>query len=286
MGLYFFHLNFSLEAPFHARFPFIFEDHPVPGMGCLISSRAAGDMVYSAGDRNPRREAFFRSLGAEPAAVYACTQRHSRDVLAVDRNSPNSGPPGDGLVSRDFRVALSVTVADCLPVFLYDTRGGGDAPGGGFALVHSGWRGTGIVLEALRLMAGHTRPGDIAAVLGPCIRGCWYRVDEGRAREFEAEFGGPGGAYPLGPVIRPVHRDSREPGFYLNLQAANVRLLTNAGVRNIAVCEDCTFTDERLGSFRREGKGYTRMAAVLGQCAAPESPGSHTPLPPGGAKEG
>jgi copper oxidase (laccase) domain-containing protein len=35
-------------------------------------------------------------------------------------------------------------------------------------------------------------------------------------------------------------------------------------VRHIGYCEDCTFSDSRLGSFRREGKDYTRMAALLG----------------------
>jgi copper oxidase (laccase) domain-containing protein len=56
----------------------------------------------------------------------------------------------------------------------------------------------------------------------------------------------------------------REPQFFIDLQAANARLLANAGVRNIAVCRDCTCGDERFGSFRREGAGYTRMAAALG----------------------
>jgi YfiH family protein len=168
------------------------------------------------------------------------------------------------MVSRDRAAYLSVTVADCLPVFLYDTEGGG------FGLVHSGWRGTGIVLAALRLMTErwNARPEAVAAVLGPCIQGCCYRVDEERARAFEDEFGGPGGVYPLGPVVR---REGADP--YLDLPAANARLLAGAGVRNIAVCEDCTYTDERLGSFRREGAGknpkdpsaYTRMAAVLGR---------------------
>jgi copper oxidase (laccase) domain-containing protein len=93
-------------------------------------------------------------------------------------------------------------------------------------------------------------------------------VDEERARAFEGEFGGPDGEYPLGGVVREWEPDRRGGGttksFSLNLQAANARLLANAGVRNIAYCENCTYTDARLGSFRREGAGYTRMAAVMG----------------------
>jgi copper oxidase (laccase) domain-containing protein len=140
-------------------------------------------------------------------------------------------------------------------VFLYDTETGA------YALLHSGWKGTGIVLNALSMMTRlwGTRPAGLAALLGPCIRPCCYRVDEGRAALFEAEFGGSSGAYPLGPVVR---RSAEGPA--LDLQAANARLLSGAGVRNLSYCVDCTFTDPRLGSFRREGPAYTRMLALLG----------------------
>jgi copper oxidase (laccase) domain-containing protein len=146
-------------------------------------------------------------------------------------------------------------------VYLFDTESGA------FGLLHSGWKGTGIALKALTLMRErwNTRAEAVTAILGPCIGSCCYRVDEERARAFEDEFGGPGGAYPLGPVVirRPrAHSGPAEP--FLDLQAANARLLAGAGVRNLAVCRDCTVTEKRLGSFRREGKDYTRMAALIG----------------------
>jgi YfiH family protein len=182
-------------------------------------------------------------------------QIHSRTVLAVEGRSPER-PEADGMVSRDREIALAVTVADCLPVFLYDTASGASA------LLHSGWKGTGIVLNALSLMAERwgTRPEVVAALLGPCIHPCCYQVDEERAALFEAEFGGAAGDYPLGPVVK---RNGNRPA--LDLQAANARLLVNAGVGNIAYCGNCTVLDERLWSFRREGpSNYTRMLAVMG----------------------
>jgi YfiH family protein len=265
MNLTFFRLDFS-SSPECARFPFVFDGKAVSGVAGLVSSRAAGSMGYAEGESSPGRLAFFRALGLDAARVYACTQVHSRDVREVERSTPNTGPRADGLASRDRGIVLSVTVADCLPVFLYDcgSDGGSSAGNGGLALVHSGWKGTGIALGALRLMAERwrTRPEEVAAILGPCIRRCCYRVDEERGRIFEAEFGGAGsaGEFPLGPVV------SRSDGaVFLDLQAANARLLAQAGVRNIAVCEDCTFTDERLGSFRREGpEAYTKMTALAG----------------------
>jgi YfiH family protein len=266
MNLTFFRLDFS-SSPDCAWFPFVFEGKAVPGVAGLVSSRAAGNMWYSEGENSPGRLAFFRALGLDAARVYACTQVHSRDVREVRRSVSNTGPRADGLMSRDRGIVLSVTVADCLPVFLYDCgsgSGGSPAGTGGLALVHSGWKGTGIALDALRLMAErwHTRPEEVAAILGPCIRRCCYRVDEERGRIFEAEFGGAGlaGEFPLGPVV--LRSDG---AVFLDLQAANARLLAQAGVRNIAVCEDCTFTDERLGSFRREGaEVYTKMTALAG----------------------
>ncbi|MDR0710494.1 MAG: polyphenol oxidase family protein [Spirochaetaceae bacterium] len=268
MNISFFSLDFPDEDPVFARFPFVYEGAELSCPVCAVSSRFAGDMGRVPGQDNPAREKFFRALGLDPALVFSVTQVHSRTVTAVDRQSAKAGPEADGLVSGDRALSLAVTVADCLPVFLYDAGGGDDAGGGAFALVHSGWRGTGIVLEALRLMRErrHTRPEAVAAVLGPCIQGCCYRVDEARARAFEAEFGGSGGAFPLGPVTIERAGLPGGPGFFLNLQAANAWLLANAGVRNIAVCRDCTFTDERLGSFRRQGPAsYTRMLAVLQQ---------------------
>jgi YfiH family protein len=262
--IYPFNLEFSAGGggrPFFASFPFMMKGAPVGGISCGISSRFAGDMVYS--KQNPARLALFSALGLDPERVFGFKQIHSREVLAVEKRNPPESE-ADGMVSADRETALCVTVADCLPVYLLDTESGA------FGLLHSGWRGTGIVLRALELMRRRWRtgPAAVAAVLGPCIDSCCYRVDEERAAAFENEFG----AVPAGlsaedaASLKPVTRREQGPGgvsCYLDLKAANIRLLAGAGVRNIAVCGDCTFTDERLGSFRREGARYTRMAAMI-----------------------
>ncbi|MDR0629148.1 MAG: polyphenol oxidase family protein [Treponema sp.] len=251
--LYPFHLVFERETV--AFFPFIMDGAALTLKGrplaCAISSRAAGTMRLQAPEGSLHRHRLYRSLGLDPMQVFTCTQVHSQEVLVLEPESLREGPQADGMISGDPQGCLAITVADCLPVYLYDTESGG------FGLVHSGWKGTGIALKALQLMEArwHTRPEAVAAVLGPCIGACCYRVDAERARAFDHEFGGPLGAYPLGPVVK---------GAALDLQAANARLLVNAGVRHIAWCRDCTFTDERLGSFRREGPSYTAMAALVG----------------------
>jgi YfiH family protein len=285
VSVYPFRLQFDAGA---ARFPFMFEGAPADASfpSCVLSARSAGDMKFDPAAygrvperiHGPARERFFRSRGIDSERVYSLIQVHSRDVYSIgnpasagnsvstgesvsgprDRPSPVAfARQGDGMVSFCRDVFLAVTVADCLSVFLLDTENRF------FAALHSGWKGTGIVRAALDIMkkAG-TRPEAAAAVLGPCIRSCCYKVDEGRADDFEKEFGGSAG--PLGDVVF-----RGDDGPYINLQAANARLLAAAGVRHIAVCEDCTYTDERLGSYRREGpSAYTRMAAVAGPFGA------------------
>ena len=243
-----FKLDFKNDCrglPLYASLPFptAQEETMQAGMSCWISSSFAGDMKYEAGNQN--RLTLFKELKFNPDSVFGLQQIHSRSVLVVDRNNP-PGEKADGMVTRDHSITLSVTVADCLPVFLHDVKTGA------FGLVHSGWKGTGIAVAAINLMkeSWGTEAGDVAAVLGPCIDSCCYKVDAQRAEVFAKEFGE--------DCVRVNSGD-----FYLDLKGANVKLLADAGVRNITVCADCTFTDERLGSFRRQGEQFTRMIALL-----------------------
>ena len=272
-ALYPFTLNFKGNC---ACFSFIFEGKPValtgnnPAPSCLVSHREAGDMVFRLPGKN--RNAFFRAQGIPPEKVYGLFQVHSHNVYTLGEPGHDPAfsallpPPevfaqkGDGIVSFAPSAFLAVTAADCLPVFLLDTENGF------FAALHSGWKGTGIVVKALEIMKTRgSRPEAIAAVLGPCIQSCCYKVDEERAKHFKAEFGEDflnkkPAEYPLGGVVR-----QKKSGWFINLPAANARLLAAGGVRHIAHCTDCTFTDTRLGSFRREGaEAFTRMIAIAG----------------------
>ena len=247
--IYPFNLEFANDSsgnPYYALFPFLFNDHPVDGFFACVSSRLSGDMKR--GERNQNRIDLWRGLGLSPDKVIGVNQTHSRNVIVVDReNPPPPDAEADGLLTLDREIALSVTVADCLPVFLLDTKSGA------FGVAHSGWKGTGIAARAVNLARKHwgAKSLDMAAILGPCICAGCYKVDKERALFFEKNFG-------------EESARKTEDGFFLDLKAANVKLLEEAGVRNIAVCGDCSFEDTRLGSFRREGNQFTRMAALTG----------------------
>jgi YfiH family protein len=215
-----------------------------------LSLARAGDMSLARRHDAPHRAAFFHAARIPTDRVFGLHQVHSKSVLVIDRQDPESlaDVDADGLVTSRGDVFLTVTVADCLPIFLVDQASGA------FGLVHSGWKGTGIVVEALHLMAEAfgTRAPDVCAAIGPGIGSCCYTVPPERHEIFRAQFG--------------EHAAVRGPAgdYRLDLKAANVRLMESAGVTRIAVAADCTSCSPALGSFRREGQGFRRMLAFIG----------------------
>ncbi len=227
----------------------------------ILSFASAGDMKYGHPASAANRERFLFRAGLEPADVLGLDLVHSRTVLFPARGEDPAdlarGSEGaDGMILRDrFAVArdagpraASVTVADCMPIWLFDRDSGA------YGILHSGWRGTGILAVALRSLTERyrSRPASIALVLGPAIGVCCYEVPEERARRFSAEFG-------PGSVRR------RGSSSFLDLRTANVSIAEAFGVGHVLSIESCTSCDERLGSYRRQGgAAFTRMLAVCG----------------------
>ena len=137
-----------------------------------------------------------------------------------------------------------VTVADCVPIYFYDSRNGV------FGVAHSGWKGTGIAGEAVALMKKNygSDPRDILFAIGPHIHDCCYTVDKERAQYFIDNFGS--------GCVRELSQCQEPPqGQYaLSLLKANLNVLEAAGVleENIVAAKNCTACDARFGSFRRE----------------------------------
>jgi polyphenol oxidase len=199
------------------------------------------------------RERFLLGVGIDPVNARGIELSHTRNVIALSPNDDASAlvraaGGADGILAEDPSLAATVTVADCMPIWILD-RGSGT-----FGVLHSGWRGTGIVVRAVEaLVRRGARPSSIAVVLGPAIGSCCYAVSEDRASEYAAEFG----------AAAAVRRDG---SWFLDLRSANVALAERAGVGHLLSIEACTSCDGRLGSFRRQGaSSFTRMLAVCGR---------------------
>jgi len=233
----------------------------------VMSLAAAGDMGFGDDGNRGRRNQWLRSAGFNPDQAAAIDLVHSRTVLETNSLQDVFDPRGirreaDGLVTAgqplatrgtgtqaDKRIdSLVITVADCMPIFLFDQGSGA------FGLLHSGWKGTGILTEAVSLMrhAYGTRPADLAVAFGPRIGTCCYVVDEARAADFAGEFG----------AVAVVRTEGRPR---LDLVAANMALAEGLGLGSVSLIPGCTCCDHSFGSFRRQGSGhFTRMAAAIG----------------------
>ena len=225
-----------------------------------ISLAAAGDMGANTEPHLAHREAFFKASGLWPPEQYPLVleQVHSHVIYDAEELYGHRGRSqgllqGDGIISRLPR-ALGVSVADCVPIFLRDTRTGA------VGAFHSGWKGTGIAAEgALRMAADYgCRLQDMEAVIGPAIGGCCYRVEQERYDFFLKTFG------PVG--VTCTKTKNSKTIYSLDLKLINFSILSKLNLKKVIKSDACTCCDNRFFSYRRAmatGAHFSRMLAYI-----------------------
>ena len=186
----------------------------------------------------------FRHAQAGFDGVVLGTQVHG---IAVESVGPERGwihvEGVDGWVTTAPGTLLTVTVADCIPVYLL-------VPGRGVGLLHAGWRGTanGILTAGLpRLLeATGATPADVLMHLGVGICGPCYEVGSEVMAGCGMPAAGPG----------PWHLDLRQ-----RLAEEGRRL----GIQDITLSGWCSAHDRAsFYSHRASGGTDGRMVAYLG----------------------
>lgn len=163
-------------------------------------------------------------------------ERHTGDACCSDR-------PGLG---------MSLTTADCVPIFFHDPEHRA------VAVAHAGWRGTvaGVAATTLQAMQERyqTRPEAVRVGIAPAIGPCCFEVDGDVADPFEARFPGE-------DLITKVGTKWR-----INLWQANRLVLLRSGVlpEHLAVGDLCTACRQDLFFSYRRDRGVTgRMVAAI-----------------------
>ena len=242
---------------------------------CGLSLRKSGSMRFRWNEVNDKRNTLLGkiedklSINKEDKKSFVPIQLfHTKDVYDVKEKNDTNEKIGDGIVTINSSLIPTITVADCVPIFLYDKNSGA------FGIVHSGWKGTGIAENAINLMKEKygTKVDDVYVVIGPHIGEECYIVNEQRAKYFIDNF------TPL--CVKKVIEGEKVPGnwdsgsgqlYHLSLSEANVALLKRIGVKDshISLCTDCTACNELYGSNRREtslsgvANEFTVMAAFI-----------------------
>ena len=173
-------------------------------------------------------------------------QKHTDNVIWVD--SGGTYQDCDGIASNlSYNVSLSLSVADCVPVCMFDPKTHN------FALIHSGWKGTykkisenGVAL----LVENQSKLEDIIVYCGVSISQKNYEVGSEVACLFSDN-----NLHPTGNK------------FLLDIKSQIKDDLIAVGLKteNIFISKDCTYDDNGLPSFRRDGCVAGRITFFMGK---------------------
>ncbi|HLD20568.1 MAG TPA: peptidoglycan editing factor PgeF [Patescibacteria group bacterium] len=192
-----------------------------------FSERVDGSMVWW--NRLPvpapvqeSRDTYFRQQGIDPSRVVAGGCAHTTNVRVVGEDDAGTYiPNSDSLITNQPNLFLSITAADCMPVYF------SDAKHQTIGIAHAGWRGlvAGIlenVVHGMTEMFG-SAPEDIQVLIGPHIKKCHFEI----GKEVAVKF-------------LPKHIETHEGRLYADMSNEARSRLLSVGVRTIVDPSVCT----------------------------------------------
>jgi YfiH family protein len=223
------------------------------GMSTKLGSRMQTDfemnLSFKVGDDptivETNRKSFFSLFGISINELAIPLQSHSENVRKVD--VPGEYEECDALITNVSGLALVVTVADCVPILLFDPIKKA------IGIVHAGWRGTAkiIVKRAVEKMREEfkTDTKNILAFIGPSAGVCCYEVNTDVAVKFENK----NVPYCKTKIFIDLKKENASQLKQMGLAASNLQISTH-----------CTICEKQLfHSYRRDKKRAGRMMAVI-----------------------
>ena len=255
-----------LQLPSLCGYPGLFHGFSTRRGGVSWGAFSSLNLSFEVGDdpeavRENRRR-LQSDMGIEDLSLIKVKQVHgdSISVMKGDTVRKEKFPEdllsysADALITGSYDVILAISVADCVPILVFD-------PGRRvIAAVHAGWRSTaaglaGKVVRTMKETFG-TRPEDCVVGIGPSIGICCYEVDWPVMEAFDRFF---------------PHREdwAKEKGagrWDLDLARANGILLRESGIKAeaISVSRHCVCCRQDLFfSHRRDGKRTGRTMGLI-----------------------
>ncbi|MCJ7577249.1 MAG: peptidoglycan editing factor PgeF, partial [candidate division Zixibacteria bacterium] len=192
----------------------------------------------------------IKRISAEEKHIIIPQQIHGNGCLTIKKGDELKRKyKGDAILTDRKDIFLTVSVADCLPIFLVEPKRKV------VGLVHAGWRGTllGIAKETIRKAQKEfgCKSEDFTLLFGPAIQKCCYEISELMAILFDED----------GLTRIPGEKPK------LDLMKINLKQFLSCGVKRkkIFATNDCTCCNKDMfHSFRRDGDKAGRMIAFIG----------------------
>lgn len=222
-----------------------------------VSEKKDGQMILGKSNINDEaflnRQKFFSQLGISVQNIVSAGLAHGNKVAVVKERDKGQIIPGiDGLITKEKNLFLTITIADCLPIYFYDYKKMI------IGLAHAGWKGIrqNICQTMVSKMVSEfqTKPEDLIIYIGPHIQKCHFAVRDDVANQFK---------------IYPEFIIKKDDYTTIDLLGIVRRQLRELGVdeKNISAADDCTYCQkEKYFSYRRDKpKTLEAIIAYIGR---------------------
>lgn len=210
--------------------------------GLIAGITTAHDGFSMAAVEVDRWHLFQAHFAPQTPAIVFSRQVHGTQVRWYD-SAPDGwhvGEGWDGHATGSSGILLSISVADCIPVYLADPHSGA------VALVHAGWRGAAGGVLTAGAKAIRAPVSNVVMHCGIGICGACYEVGSEVAQAL-------GESVPDGSKVR------------VDLRTHLAQQAWALGIREITISPLCSAHDPGLHSHRASGGKPGRMLAYLGR---------------------
>lgn len=224
-----------------------------------LSERKHGSMKFLHRGKKDQKafknqQNFISSFGLKNKQLVRAGLIRSNQVKIVkQKNAGKLVKNNDALITEEKNIFLSLTVADCFPVFLFDPQKQT------VALIHAGWRSIikNIIPKTIKLMKEKmgSKSADILIGIGPGIRKCHFEVQKDVANNFFKKFGPRTLSQSRGKIFIDLP-------LAIKIQALKSGILT----RNIEDSKKCSYClKNKYYSYRRDKNlSVKTMIAIIG----------------------
>ncbi|MCK5062243.1 peptidoglycan editing factor PgeF [Candidatus Parcubacteria bacterium] len=224
---------------------------------CGISKKDDGSMKLLGNNFDDHvlenRKKFFTQLNIDSKRIVSAGLQHGNNIKIVGQQHAGQFIQNtDGLITNKKNLFLTVTVADCLPIYFYDFKK--EVIG----IAHAGWQGIvkNIVNKTIQVMTDvyKSGPGNILVYIGPHIQKCHFEIKNEAIKKLNK--------YSKYFVIKNNKK------IFVDLSKIVKEQLLNENVsdNNIEVSRECTYClNNKYFSYRRDKpKNIKAMIAYIG----------------------